>query len=264
MSKHSKKHTIREHNWSKDREERCKIIGTKAAAFIWMHNKTAHKYSFWNRVFLFVMLIGGYLFGTSGAGISGLATHFQDTNAFNIVQIVISVLVLCLGIIGTVHTFLGYDEKIGKQRWASGKNTTIYLNIKKELAKSRKDRHDYHKFYKEISTLEFKIKNDAPIIPSDIIKNYYKTFGDNAISQDELFNLGDEIVIAPEDESDSSEPLKTKAKSIRFFKAKSTRPPQSAVGLQKAKSKKDYTTFKGKGAKLTNRQRYELEKYFLD
>lgn len=241
--------------WTKDNEYRCRYIGMKAAAFNWLHNQTAQKYEKINRVFLFISLIGGYVFGTTGTGTAALSTYFNDTNTLSIATIIINILVFVLGIIATIHTFLKYDEKIGKQRWASSKNISLYLDIKNELSKSRKARHDYQKFFKNLSRLEYEIKNEAPTIPGGIIEEYYELFKLKAINQEDLFDLGNSIVIAPI-EDDSPKSKKNDSSSTESSSSESDKK-------DKIKDKnKDKTKDKGK-EKDTEKQKHkdkQLEK----
>lgn len=280
----------KDRGWEDDHEKRMKLIGDKRAAFVWLYNQTAKHYEKWNNIFALVVLVGSYVFGTSG-----IPVLFSSNNCATIhgslryVILALQISTIIIGIIATVHRFLKYERKIAKVRWASGKNAALYDDIKRELGRIRTRRQEYETFYDRVMKVESQLRQEAPFIPGHIMEQYYKKMGQRALPYDVLYNE-ERIVIRnatpTKEEISQAKDAEVKNRVSALNEARGRAKNHSATGfkplddiIQGIRGPPDYdlnvvrrqsvapALDKEKTnayARLTNRQRYELEKYFLD
>ena len=239
MAKTKKHKQILENNWNTKNELECKMIGEKASAFSWLHIETASSYEFKNKIFNLIIMIGSYLFGTTG-----VSTILSSNENMKYVNFIISILVLCLGVISTINKILDYPKKISQQKWGANRNSTLFILVKRELNKPRNKRQDFFNFYKNITNFQLKLQKNAPDIPGVIVKKYYSKFGKNAMKYSQLFGFT-KIKIQNN--------LKKKNSLILIKKHKKKETP----------SKNNFKTIRGNN-RLTKQQQYQLTKYLVN
>lgn len=180
--------------WTKNNENVCIDIVNRSEAFVWLLNETATYYDRLNTIFNLIIVIGTYLFGSSGIPTLFIESKTVDLRYFNLV---IQISVIIIGIISTILKPLNFGGKSSNYNIASFRYSILVRDIKKELNKNKSDRNNFNTFYEKIGNEEAELKHDYMIIPEMILKKYYKKFGKNAISYGDLFS--DKIIISQSD-----------------------------------------------------------------
>jgi hypothetical protein len=243
--------------WTADKEKICKNIGDKSGAFVWLFNRTAQKHEKYNMIYSLIVMIGAYVFGASG-----IPVIFSGSGPVNkYINLAIQIAVIILGIIATVKRFLAYDKKMGADRWMSGKWANLFLKISRELNKEASERQVYEKFYVDITDLENENLQTMPEIPQCVIDDYYQKMGKNALPYNVLF--GETISSPTSDEAPRVVVHEGSASSTRETEAIDRLPTTHSNQSQAPGAAPAHET-KIHKQKVGPRERYELEKYFLD
>lgn len=263
MSRQNKSNETKDKGWTDENVKIVKTIGEKRAAYVWLYNQTANYYENWNKVFVVVIAIAGYLFGTTGIPTLFVSDNINVINKLRWVNLGIQILVICVGVLATVHKLVDFPKKIGKARWASGKNAAIFREILKEVRKPTNERQTYHKFYAKVIDNEMDLNQESPFIPEKIVKRYYAKMGVRALKYEVLFSEQTEIETFKDPIGTASNETIEKAKKAerasRRELRESTAQSNSIDQVPTEPEKKPHSP-----QKLTWRQRYELEKYFLN
>lgn len=170
-------------DWNIPQEKLYKKIANKAGAFVWLYNACADYYTklqIWMNIVLCVVI---FVLGSSG--IPTLFTSGWSGAKF--INLSIQIAMICVGVFGVINKQLNYTERIKEYSVASEKNTYLFMEIRKELAKDTGQRLMFAEFNEKISTMEIEISQNQIIVPDRIITSYYKKMGDQAIKYEDLF-----------------------------------------------------------------------------
>jgi hypothetical protein len=254
--------------WTEENVKIVKTIGEKRAAYVWLYNETANYYEGWNTFFVVVLAISGYLLGTTG-----IPSLFATENCSTVLKLrwlnlTIQILVICMGVFGTIHKLLDFVKEIGKARWASGKNAALFTDIRKELRKPPEERQEHNKFYDKIIDAESKLQGEAPFIPEKIVKRYYAKMGNHALKYELLFSNQVEIEIYQQPTGTASEDHISQAKKAEKVARRERREilkqNEEVQNIDVVPVENPAANRVSEYKKLTTKQRYELEKYFFD
>lgn len=235
--------------WSEADIKLCINIRDKSAAFVWLYTNAAHYHEYVNKFLTILVSISSYVLG-----VSGLPTLFSNSSAdLSYVNITINILIIIVGVIGTVQTKLSFDKKANRERWAASKNSNLHLDVARELKKEPEERAPFTQFYERIRFMEKEFLDRPPKIPDRIIKKYYQTMGSKAISYEDLF--GDEMIdLAILDKPQEFSLSKTE-------EGEANNEEISEAGASPAVKHKPYHHPK-RNTQLEKEEVYELERYF--
>lgn len=159
-----------------------KKIGDKAGAFVFLYNECVKHYK--NRDFILniTTIIGTFVLGSSGIP----ATFSRDVQTAFYISIVINLFTMFMGSISLYAIVMNYGEKIGSAQWASSKYVDLYNEIQRLILEDSTNINDNQK--NKILETSNEINNNFPVIPGNIYKIYKELFGENAISEEDLYH----------------------------------------------------------------------------
>lgn len=169
--------------WSDENIARCKVIGDRAGAHVWLANQTIEYYEHIDNVLELVITLFLFIFGSSG--ISTLLAIQEDYS--KIINLILQSMIILSGVLSGIKKWLDYKKRIRRLNWYSTKCSDLFLDIEKNL-NIKKSSRKFPKYYKEIQKKEFILQREMPYIPKNIIKKYYKMFQNHALSHDILFD----------------------------------------------------------------------------
>lgn len=261
-------------SWSEKSTLKCKTIGDRAGAYVWLLNKTAEYYESIDFRVGVGLIVTAYLLGTGG--MPTLIAN-ADPLTIKIVNGIIQGLMVILGTAKVAILAFGFNKRISKHRWASAAFSGLFIDIQKTLGQPVDKRESFHTFYERIQEKEFSLKRKTPYIPPHIINQYYYTLGPKALSTEIL--LGDvqeiDVYIGKPTKLPTSADLTTmmtRSKSIRHKSyeedfAISQRNLKQSNSLEavvvddgQESSHGQYIT---KAKKVSEMRRYALERYFI-
>ena len=183
--------------WSQKEILKCKSIGDKAGAHVWLTNRTARKYNrIQNYAGIFMIL---FSFLTGASGIPSLVA----TTDLTIIRIVNGIIQGCLFFLGLLNAILKYidiSDTRDKHLWASAAYGSMFIDIQKTLQTSADKLPDFAIYFASLQEKDFELSRKIPDIPKDIVKSYYQIMGTHAIKQDILFNDSDSLEICIDNE----------------------------------------------------------------
>jgi hypothetical protein len=169
--------------WTLEKEQICKSIGNRAGAFVWLCNRLATSDRRMNTAFSFIVMVGSYVFGTSG-----IPVLFAGDQSITIyINLAIQIAMILMGAIATTSNLINYEKRISAESWSSGQWSTLYLQVANELNKDAASRQDYETFYSDISDANNANMQSNPDIPNWIITEYQTKMSQNALTYDELY-----------------------------------------------------------------------------
>ena len=169
--------------WTPEKEEKCRLIGNRASAFVWMSNQASAYYNRINKILTVMTTISSYLLG--GSGIPVLFATAEFTSKYGNLGIQIGM--ITVGIIQTVQQVIGVSSSAGKYQILETQNQALVQKIQLELSKEVESRSPYEAFYDDLITMESDLKTQNNDIPKRFIDSYYKTLGTSALSYATLF-----------------------------------------------------------------------------
>jgi uncharacterized membrane protein YgcG len=178
--------------WNSSAEHRCKTIGDRSGAFVWLYKESSSYMVTINSIFSLFTIISTALLGTGGIPM----LFAYDNYVMKYGNLAIQVCMIMIGIVETVRKTLKFEEKISKFNYSCIKNQTLFNKIKNELNKPTEKRTKFEQFFEEIIKLDCEAHENDNDIPHLVIALYTKKMGKHALSYDMLF-LGymDEIII---------------------------------------------------------------------
>jgi hypothetical protein len=261
-------------SWSEKTTLKCKMIGDRCGAFVWLLNRTAEYYENLDFHIGIGLIVSAYLLGAGG-----MPTLIVDIDA-EIIKIfngIIQGLMILLGTTKVIVLSLGFNKRVSKYRWASSAFSALFIDIQKTLGQTPDKREGFHTFYQRIQEKEFSLKRKTPYIPATVITSYYNILGPKALAMDILFGDVQEIEILVEGGKELSHAKPTiNDVNIILSRAKSIRHQSYADDL--IISKRDFKTPVSeqdlsavivetpdirKAKKVSELRRYELERYFI-
>ncbi len=267
--------------WTDDNEQIIKHKGDRHGAYVWLYNETANYYETWNTALTIFNNISIYILGSSGIPTLFIGTSLDLMDTLKWVILALQITLICVGAIATVQAALRLTKKIGKARWTSGKNASIFTDIKKQLSLARSHRKPYDEFHEEIAEMESrlgkKLSEKSLDIPNYVLDKYFKIMGPRALTKEELFD--EQMAIKIEHDPKHMHPIppiiiaqteKDKnlgpAPSDVFSGSLTSRPVHTSRESMETidLSSKELPTSVLKQKGLNNRQIFELEKYFID
>jgi len=258
-----KKKTKSQNGWTDDNWDKCKIIGDRAGAFVWLTNHTSEYYEKNEKYFEPFIIISAYLLG--GGGIPSLVAT-DNLDLIRIVNGIIQGMVILLGIVKHLYQWMEYRKKIKKYGWASASYTTLFLEIEKTLNEPIEHRPKFNKFHTNIQKKEFSLQRKTPYIPESIIKDYYKTMGAHALKREVIFGANHNIDNALDPaETDSAERRRQLYNQTYYVGS-----PGQNIELNKNIRKTNFSTnadnknYVPKPQKISEKRRYDLERYWVD
>ena len=272
-------------SWTNKAEVRCKTMGDRAAALVWLLNNTANYYeNIDNKLTIAIGVLGLLL---SGGGISTVIADVEP-HIVRIFNGIILGLLLLLSCGKLAITLYGFSKRISKHRWASASFAGLFSDIQKTLEKPAEKRESFHTFFERIQEKEFSLNRKTPYVPPRIIKKYYETFKDRALESSILFGNIQEIDVFIENGKNfmvskppSSEAITTMlqhTKSVRhktyerdLAESRRNLTPISVAGSEPAldsvrddnNQEPESSTGIAKAKKASDVRRYQLERYFI-
>lgn len=183
--------------WSQKEVLKCKSIGDKAGAYVWLTNRTARKYHRIQRYTGIFMILFSFLTGASGIP-SLIAT--EDLKIIRIVNGIVQGCLFFLGLLNSLLEYIDISDKRDKHLWASAAYGSMFIDIQKTLQTSAFKRPDFAIYFASLQEKDFELSRKIPDIPKDIVKSYYQIMGTHAIKQDILFNDSDSLEICIDNE----------------------------------------------------------------
>lgn len=238
-------------NWTNENILKCKMIGDRAAAYVWLTNRAADHYDFYRNVAEVLLIIFTYLFGAGG--IPSLAIT-NDVTIIRIVNGIIQGAIILLGLCKSIFEWMNLTEKIKEYGWASAAHASLFIDIQRMLDQQPGDRRDFSQFHTQIMEKELGNMAKTPHIPSKIIRDYYACMGVKAIPKNVLFNEGaGEIELIDADFNYKSDSPTNK--QIDDYVKKTNRVRDELTESEvKPKIKKT----------LSSKKLYELDRYFIN
>jgi len=183
--------------WSDKNILKCKTIGDRAGAYVWLCNTTSNSYEQRSKYIQFGII--AFTFIISIAGVPSIIWT-DSADLLKISAGIIAGLVTLLGFIEGAMEWLGYPKSIKKHGWASSQYANQFMDIERTLSTDVKSRPRFSKFYAQIKKKEFSLQSKTPYIPPRIFKSYYKILGNQALRRELLFGDVNVIDVYVEDE----------------------------------------------------------------
>lgn len=169
--------------WSPEKEEKCRLIGNRASAFVWMANQATIYYGRINKTLTILTTVSSYILG--GSGIPVLFSTQDFASKYGNLGIQIGMIIV--GIVQTAQKVSGVAETFGKYQILETQNQALVQKVQLELSKEVESRSPYEAFYDDLLTMESELRTQNNDIPQRIIDSYYKTLGESALSYATLF-----------------------------------------------------------------------------
>ena len=256
-----------EDSWNTSRILKCKIVGDRAGAMVWILNHTAAYYDNLDQLTEIVLIVLTFLLGIGGIPSLVLTS---DLTIVRIVNGIIQGIMLCIGLCKTIKTWYGFNTRISKHRWASSAYNSLFRDIDATLQKPANKREVYHTYYKKIQEKTFELLQKTPYVPPKIVKLYYATLGDTALSAKILFGGVQQIDIESgivDSHIPSTRDIFAALKHSESIRHKCYKDElnRSKVILTRPKNspKGDFNDL-AKAKRVSETRRYELERYFID
>lgn len=177
------------------RVKAIQLIGNRAGALVWMFNKSSKYYKNVNRVLTIIGAILSYLLGAGGIPTLAVVADYKNVN------LGIQCGMIAVGVFMTIHAWLRLDDHSEKHKWASDKNTSLFLDCRREIDKPIEERTKADKFIHKKLKEEFEIFSDAPHVPNWVIKKYYKLRGANALPYEVIFHFDEDQLLIIDDDT---------------------------------------------------------------
>jgi hypothetical protein len=168
--------------WNKERIHDFVKLAERSEALVVLYRESALFYKKLNTLFSMITIVGSYLLGSTG-----IPFNLLDPEIAKVINIVIQILIIFLGIFGTIHKTLALNEKTAAYEALSMNYAKFSVLIKKELSKDTAEKTDYNVFYEIIVDNELALKKEQLNIPEFIFQRYTKKMGDQALSYADLF-----------------------------------------------------------------------------
>jgi len=168
--------------WNKEKITEFNKTAERCEAFVLLYNETAKIYKRLNLTLSFVTIVGSYLLGSAGIPI-----NLFDPDVARVVNIVIQILVVVLGVIGTIHKVVDLTEKVSKYELLAFRYAKLSVVIRKELSKDNATKLDFNEFYEIVVDTETELKKDQMSIPDFIYNRYNRKMNTKALPYADLF-----------------------------------------------------------------------------
>ena len=159
--------------WNSDKEKECTALYKKAKTYIWLYTETSKLYTKLNTLFTLIIIVGNYIFGSTGIP----ALFASDWYGAKYINLFIQIMIILMAVLGTIYKILDFTTKISQSNLLIYRYSSLNMDIKKELAKDRKDRIEYDIFYADIIKEDTELIQELIIVPDYIMKKYEKQFG---------------------------------------------------------------------------------------
>jgi hypothetical protein len=262
-------------SWSEKSVLKCKTIGDRAGAFVWLLNKTAEYYESIDFNIGIGLIVAAYLLGAGG--MPTLIANVEPS-IVRIINGIIQGLMVVLGTAKVAIIAFGFNKRISKHRWASAAFSGLFVDIQKTLGQPVEKRESFHTFYQRIQEKEFSLKRKTPYIPPRVIKQYYITLKAKALATEILFGDVQEIDVYIESGKEflANKPLTNADITNMMTRSKSLRHKtyEEDFAISKRNLKLDEVVIKDdalesshgdltKAKKVSEMRRYALERYFI-
>ena len=264
---------LNDNDWNDENEKYCKRMANSRGAFVWLHSKSSSYYYSWNKVLSVVVLILSGVFAAV-ITISDVIPNWSDS--WKIV-VAFACITVAANVFGVVVEAIGLDAKSVSHSKASGKSTTLFMRISKEMKKTRAMRVPAIKFIHSVMEEDSVLRNQTSHIPGRVLRKYYAKFGDSAIEydilfgDDELLKIEEEIEKTEEDYSDEDREIEIVNRAIVrmthgiHLKSRIVLPkpePEQPRDLETCLKEHDKKVkFKRSPPELSNQQMFDLERY---
>lgn len=158
-------------DWKEYHENILVDWADKALCYRWLHSKSSSKYIRLRNLYTIPVIILSTLTGTANFALERVPIEYQGY-----CQIGIGSLNILAGIITTVSQFLKINELSEAHRVSSISWDKFYRNIRVELVKCPEDRIDVGYLIKSCKDEYDRLMETCPIIDSNIINKFNKTF----------------------------------------------------------------------------------------
>lgn len=261
-------------SWNDKNVLKCKTVGDRAGAMVWLTNHTAEYYGMIDQYSEIGLNILTYILSVGGAP-SLIVSNNLDV--IRIVNGIVQAMLLFIGLCVSIKTWYGFNKRISKHRWVSSAYQALFLDIEKMLQLPEHKREAFHSYYKKIQEKTFKLQQKMPYISPRVVKLYYKTLGTRALSSEILFGDVQQIEI----NIDENKPLSNEVpstheifaaikhtESVRHknYEAELNRYNLGEVVIQNDSELESSTTNPtlAKAKRISDQRRYELERYFIN
>jgi hypothetical protein len=178
-------------DWNETTEELLVSWADIAMCYTWIYEKTYRRLSSLNFKFSIPIIILSTLTGTLGIGLSSLVpSDYVQTG-----QNIIGAVNIFTGIITTLQNFFRYAQQSELALTATTDWSKFYRNIKIELSIERHNRKPATEFVRGIRQEYERLLNTRPIIPRDIIKDFYKEFESSDVIKPEVLDKVQHLII---------------------------------------------------------------------
>jgi hypothetical protein len=183
-----------DNEWTDEREKYCKRLANSRGAFVWLHSKSSRYYYIWNKVLSVIVLIASGVF----AAIITISDVIPDWPDSWKVIVAFACITVAANAFGVIVEAIGLDGKSVDHSKASGKSTTLFMRISKEIQKPRERRVPAIKFIHSVMEEDSVLRNQSSHIPGHVLRKYYAKFDKSAIEYDILF--GEDELLKIEEE----------------------------------------------------------------
>jgi hypothetical protein len=187
-----------DNEWTDERVKYCKRLANSRGAFVWLHSKSSRYYYIWNKALMVIVAVAS---GAFGAAITIADTIPDWPDSWKVV-VAFACITVAAGAFGTILQALMLDTKSVNHSKASGKSTTLFMRISKEIQKASHMRVGAIKFIHSVMEEDSILRNQTSHIPGHVLRKYYRKFGKSAIEYNVLF--GDDELLKIEEEINDS------------------------------------------------------------
>lgn len=174
---------ILNNGWNDKNEKLIVSIGYSSNIYKNLHEKTAIRYNFYDKLINLPLLMLSVFLSTNAIA------EFLDTNYIIIRRLTVFIVT----VFSVLNTFLKYAELSTKHSYAAGTFNNVYNDIRNTMCIYRKDRQNAVKYIQTIMKEYDHLEVSSPEIPKSFIKKMRK----KTTTQKEYLN---ENVVMPTDE----------------------------------------------------------------
>jgi hypothetical protein len=174
-----------------DKNERIVIsVGENAAAYKWMHEKSAANFKALSQIFSIIQIIISTLLSAE--------TIIPSSNTSTSIDILRRILVYMMTVLSILQNFLKYEELSERHNSASNSFGHLYHEIQEQMCMYRRYRHNATKYVSLVLKQYDSFVVNGPSIEKGIINKFKSTFQDTGISMPDVADKIQRIEIITE------------------------------------------------------------------
>jgi hypothetical protein len=190
--------------WNDKNEKIIISIGENAASYKWMHERSANKYQFCNKIVSVVLLV-------LSTGLSAETTIPSNNNGNNVaMEIVRRIFTYGITVLSVLQNFLKLEETSEKHLSAARDYSRLYHDIQQQMCMYRRDRKPAMSYVAQVLKIYDSLNVKGPTISDSIMNQLKKQNLNNNVSLPDVADKIQKIDKVTEEEHSDNNSIKKK------------------------------------------------------